>query len=355
MPNVILEESGSPAPFGTPYPGATAGAAVAANIANSMANAVRQAAQAAQRVVQIAPSYDDQVRTALSDATARGEVYWEGGQAYNTGTGPRANQMPAQTWRSGFSQGQNTADVQMRGLEEAANIRGMTVGELVRDQRRQEQLRLQAQDAAQALEERFKGGLSLNVPGLIRQGLDVGLPGGTVGEYLGVTGRGAESTLGALGANLAAPAYEDIFGKPLPQNTLGDIARNLTSPWALMGVSNLGRAGVGNLLGRGPLTTTQAIGGEVAASVAQPLASRGAESVGLPGELGMAAALPAYLAGAAAAPGAVRAAERGAINLSQAYETSARSGVQTAGVGPRPKPNAALLKRLADAEGKAAA
>src|SRR3990167_9045660 len=38
--------------------------------------------------------------------------------------------------------------------------------------------------------------------------------------------------------------------------------------------------------------------------------------------------------------GAGRAAARGAINLSQAYETSARSGVQTAGVGPRPKPKA---------------
>src|SRR3990167_402887 len=332
MPNVILEESGSPAPFGTPYPGATAGAAVAANIANSMANAKKAVAEA-------------KMRQALAEAVGRGELVEENGQLYETGKQPSAQRqtappaaqaplagvpMPSLDWRSGFPQGQNTADVAMRGLEEAANIRGMTVGELVRDQRRQAQLEKQAQDAAQATRDRFTGGPSLDLPGLIRKGLDVDVPGGTVGEYLGVTGRGAESTLGALGANLAAPAYEDITGKPLPNNLLGDIARNLTSPWALVGVSNLGRAGVGNVLGRGPLTATQAIGGEVAAGVAQPLASRGAEKAGLPPVVGMAAALPAYLAGAAAAPGV-------AIGLSQAYETSARSGLQTAGVGPRSK------------------
>ena len=349
MPNVILEESGSPAPFGTPYPGATAGAAVAANIANSMANAKKAVAEA-------------KMRQALAEAVGRGELVEENGQLYETGKQPSAQRqtappaaqaplagvpMPSLDWRSGFPQGQNTADVAMRGLEEAANIRGMTVGELVRDQRRQAQLEKQAQDAAQATRDRFTGGPSLDLPGLIRKGLDVDVPGGTVGEYLGVTGRGAESTLGALGANLAAPAYEDIFGKPLPDTLLGDIARNLTSPWTLMGLSNLGRAGIGNVLGRGPLTTTQAIGGEAAAAVAQPLASRGAEAVGAPPIAGLAAALPAYLLGAAAAPGVARGLERGAIKAAGAYEESARAGIMTAGVGPRPKGKAGAAKEAA--------
>src|SRR3990167_4861996 len=145
MPNVILEESGSPAPFGTPYPGATAGAAVAANIANSMANAKKAVAEA-------------KMRQALAEAVGRGELVEENGQLYETGKQPSAQRqtappaaqaplagvpMPSLDWRSGFPQGQNTADVAMSGLEEAANIRGMTVGELVRDQRRQAQLEKQ--------------------------------------------------------------------------------------------------------------------------------------------------------------------------------------------------------------------
>src|SRR3990167_10628700 len=168
MPNVILEESGSPAPFGTPYPGATAGAAVAANIANSMANAKKAVAEA-------------KMRQALTEAAGRGELVEETGQLYEKGKQPSAQRqaappaaqapqgvpMPSLDWRSGFPAGQNTADVAMRGLEEAANIRGMTVGELVRDQRRQAQLQKQAQDAALALKERFTGGPSLDLPGLI--------------------------------------------------------------------------------------------------------------------------------------------------------------------------------------------
>src|SRR3990167_6157671 len=167
MPNVILEESGSPAPFGTPYPGATAGAAVAANIANSMANAKKAVAEA-------------KMRQALAEAVGRGELVEQNGQLYETGKQPSAQrqaappavqapqgvQMPSLDWRSGFPAGQNTADVAMRGLEEAANIRGMTVGELVRDQRRQAQLQKQAQDAAQATRDRFTGGPSLDLPGL---------------------------------------------------------------------------------------------------------------------------------------------------------------------------------------------
>src|SRR3990167_7471149 len=128
MPNVILGESGSPAPFGTPYPGATAGAAVAANIANSMANAKKAVA-------------DAKMRQALTEAAGRGELVEENGQRYETGKQPSAQRqaappaalqaplagvpMPSLEWRSGFPAGQNTADVAMRGLEEAANIRGI--------------------------------------------------------------------------------------------------------------------------------------------------------------------------------------------------------------------------------------
>ena len=367
MPNVILEESGSPAPFGTPYPGATAGAAVAANIANSMANAKKAVAEA-------------KMRQALAEAVGRGELVEENGQLYETGKQPSAQRqaalpaaqapqgvpMPSLDWRSGFPAGQNTADVQMRGLEEAANIRGMTVGELVRDQRRQAQLQKQAQDAALALKERFTGGLSLDLPGLV---LSQRLPDLSGPGFQGMpVPEGHDATIGSiltglLGANLADPLYEEIAGEPLPDTLLGDIARNLTSPWTALGLTGLGRAGVGNLLGRGPLTATQAIGGEAAAAVAQPLASRGAEKVGLPGELGMAAALPAYLLGAATAPGVARGLERGAIGLSQAYETSACSGLQTAGLGgafKRPRPANALsqseqaaLRRSKEAVAKA--